>query len=150
MIVLGDIVNLWNMKFRYNSSVIAGPINCEGDDVCYFDTGVMVVDLGRWREGKYTEKIEWMMKMRREERIYDPILLVFAGDLEGIDEKWRGIGRGDDDGGCRVVDGEGEVSLVHWSAEEKKPWERFDGGKGCDADKLWSHYDLYHSDSSYL
>ncbi|GAU14343.1 hypothetical protein TSUD_309030 [Trifolium subterraneum] len=31
---------------------------------CYFNTGVMVIDLERWREGDYTRKIEdWMEKM---------------------------------------------------------------------------------------
>ncbi|KAG2321445.1 hypothetical protein Bca52824_014658 [Brassica carinata] len=30
----------------------------EGKRPCYFNTGVMVVDVGKWRRGMYTQKVE--------------------------------------------------------------------------------------------
>ncbi|KAJ6679251.1 GLYCOSYLTRANSFERASE 8 DOMAIN-CONTAINING PROTEIN [Salix purpurea] len=38
---------------------------------CYFNTGVMVIDLDRWREGDYTTKIEEWMELQKRMRIYE-------------------------------------------------------------------------------
>ncbi|XP_020087374.1 probable galacturonosyltransferase-like 7 [Ananas comosus] len=50
---------------------------------CYFNTGVMVLDLERWRRGGATARIERWMRVQRRARIYDlgslpPLMLVFA------------------------------------------------------------------------
>ncbi|KAK9139759.1 hypothetical protein Scep_009440 [Stephania cephalantha] len=37
---------------------------------CYFNTGVMVIDLQRWCAGGYTAKIEEWMKLQKRIRIY--------------------------------------------------------------------------------
>ncbi|ONK75274.1 uncharacterized protein A4U43_C03F15160 [Asparagus officinalis] len=63
------------------------------------------------------------------------MVMALRGAAEGIDERWDRIEL-DLDGDCKVMYGEGEVSLVHWSA--MRPWERFHGGEACE-DKLWSH-----------
>nr|GMD03510.1 probable galacturonosyltransferase-like 1 [Ipomoea batatas] len=53
---------------------------------CYFNTGVMVIDLDRWRTGDFTTKIEEWMEVQKRMRIYElgslpPFLLVFAGKI---------------------------------------------------------------------
>ena len=47
-------------------------------------TGVMVMELVKWREGNYRTRIENWMEVQRKKRIYElgslpPFLLVFAG-----------------------------------------------------------------------
>ncbi|KAJ6400184.1 hypothetical protein OIU84_015767 [Salix udensis] len=88
---------------------------------CYFNTGVMVIDLDRWREGDYTTKIEEWMELQKRMRIYElgslpPFLLVFAGDIVPVDHKWNQHGLGGDNfrGLCRDLH-PGPVSLLHWS-----------------------------------
>ncbi|EMS59626.1 putative galacturonosyltransferase-like 9 [Triticum urartu] len=53
---------------------------------CYFNTGVMVIDLRRWRSGNYRHRVEQWMELQKEKRIYElgslpPFLLLFAGEL---------------------------------------------------------------------
>ncbi|KAK9118557.1 hypothetical protein Scep_016650 [Stephania cephalantha] len=53
---------------------------------CYFNTGVMVIDLQRWCADGYTVKIEEWMELQKRMRIYElgslpPFLLVFAGNI---------------------------------------------------------------------
>jgi hypothetical protein len=38
---------------------------------CYFNTGVMVIDLRRWRVGNYRRRIEVWMELQKEKRIYE-------------------------------------------------------------------------------
>ncbi|EEE65442.1 hypothetical protein OsJ_20804 [Oryza sativa Japonica Group] len=59
---------------------------------CYFNTGVMVIDLRRWRAGNYRHRIERWMEIQKEKRIYElgslpPFLLVFAGEVEAVDHR---------------------------------------------------------------
>lgn len=119
-----------------------------GRKPCYFNTGVMVIDLVKWRKFKYTKMIERWMKIQRNQRIYDlgslpPFLLVFAGDIAPIDHRWNQHGLGGDNlsGNCRQLH-PGPVSLLHWSGKGK-PWIRLDSGKPCPLDIIWSQYDLY-------
>ncbi|THU48107.1 hypothetical protein C4D60_Mb09t22730 [Musa balbisiana] len=119
----------------------------EGRRACYFNTGVMVMELGRWRDGGYTEKIEEWMELQKRMRIYElgslpPFLLVFAGRIAAVEHRWNQHGLGGDNyrGLCRNLH-PGPVSLLHWSGKGK-PWARLDAGRPCPLDALWAPYDL--------
>ncbi|XP_072957541.1 probable galacturonosyltransferase-like 1 [Typha angustifolia] len=119
----------------------------EGRRACYFNTGVMVIDLERWRESGYTERIEEWMELQKRMRIYElgslpPFLLVFAGRIAAVDHKWNQHGLGGDNfiGLCRDLH-PGPVSLLHWSGKGK-PWVRIDARRPCPLDALWAPYDL--------
>ncbi|XP_052200857.1 probable galacturonosyltransferase-like 1 [Diospyros lotus] len=114
---------------------------------CYFNTGVMVIDLERWRAGDYTTKIEEWMELQKRMRIYElgslpPFLLVFAGKIAPVDHRWNQHGLGGDNfrGLCRDLH-PGPVSLLHWSGKGK-PWARLDANRPCPLDALWAPYDL--------
>uniref|UniRef100_A0A1J3EUL5 Hexosyltransferase n=2 Tax=Noccaea caerulescens TaxID=107243 RepID=A0A1J3EUL5_NOCCA len=168
IIVVDDISKLWNTTLT-NSRIIGAPEYCHanftkyfttgfwsdpglsgsfsGRKPCYFNTGVMVMDLVKWREGDYREKIETWMQLQKKRRIYDlgslpPFLLVFGGDVEAIDHRWNQHGLGGDNvrGSCRSLH-KGPVSLLHWSGKGK-PWVRLDEKRPCPLDHLWEPYDL--------
>lgn len=169
LVLVDDIQKLWSVELA-GSRVIGAPEYCQANFTnyfrdsfwsdpifsrvfgsrrpCYFNTGVMVMDLRRWREGNYRRKIERWMEVQRERRIYDlgslpPFLLVFAGKIEPIEHRWNQHGLGGDNvmGSCRSIH-PGPVSLLHWSGKGK-PWARLDDGKPCPLDHLWEPYDLY-------
>lgn len=102
LVVVDDIAKLW--KTSLGSRIIGAPEYCHanftkyftggfwseerfsgtfrGRKPCYFNTGVMVIDLKKWRRGGYTKRIEKWMEIQRRERIYElgslpPFLLVF-------------------------------------------------------------------------
>ncbi|CAN6448513.1 unnamed protein product [Victoria cruziana] len=134
--------NFWGDKAT--SRVFAG----RSQKPCYFNTGVMVMELEAWRTGRYRERIEEWMEVQKERRIYElgslpPFLLVFAGEVEAVDHRWNQHGLGGDNvvGSCRGLH-PGPVSLLHWSGKGK-PWTRLDAGAPCPLDTLWSPYDLY-------
>ncbi|GMI81804.1 galacturonosyltransferase-like 3 [Hibiscus trionum] len=170
LIVVDDVVNLWSINL--GGHVLGAPEYCHANftsyftskfwsnpvftaslkgrsrDPCYFNTGVMVIDLWKWREGKYTEKLEKWMRIQKRYRIYElgslpPFLLVFAGDVEGMEHRWNQHGLGGDnlEGLCRALH-PGPVSLLHWSGKGK-PWLRIDSKKPCPLDSLWAPYDLF-------
>lgn len=169
VLVVDDIHKLWNISLS-GSRVIGAPEYCHAnftkyftdgfwsDPVlsrvfssrrpCYFNTGVMVMDLVRWRQGNYRKRIENWMELQRKRRIYDlgslpPFLLVFAGNVEAIDHRWNQHGLGGDNvrGSCRSLH-PGPVSLLHWSGKGK-PWVRLESKNPCPLDHLWEPYDLY-------
>lgn len=171
VIVVDDIQKLWSVPLT-DSRIIAAPEYChvdigkyftgefwsdsglsgdfQGRKPCYFNTGVMVIELGKWRKGDYTRKIEKWMEIQRENRIYHlgslpPFLLVFGGEVEAIDHRWNQHGLGGDNvvNSCRKLH-PGPVSLLHWSGKGK-PWVRLDEGRPCSVDHLWKPYDLYTS-----
>nr|GEY94581.1 probable galacturonosyltransferase-like 1 [Tanacetum cinerariifolium] len=114
---------------------------------CYFNTGVMVIDLEKWRVGGYTKIIEEWMELQKRMRIYElgslpPFLLVFAGNIAPVDHRWNQHGLGGDNfrGLCRDLH-PGPVSLLHWSGKGK-PWVRIDAERPCPLDALWAPYDL--------
>ncbi|KAL7607535.1 hypothetical protein Lser_V15G14760 [Lactuca serriola] len=173
VVLVDDIQKLWNITLRSNR-VIGAPEYCHAnftnyftdnfwsDPVlsrtfgskkpCYFNTGVMVMDMRKWRKGNYRRKIENWMEIQRKRRIYElgslpPFLLVFAGNIEPIDHRWNQHGLGGDNvkGSCRSLHS-GPVSLLHWSGKGK-PWVRHDEKRPCPLDHLWKPYDLYkHND----
>ncbi|XP_047312001.1 probable galacturonosyltransferase-like 7 [Impatiens glandulifera] len=115
---------------------------------CYFNTGVMVIDLAKWRRFRYTKQIEKWMEIQKNRRIYElgslpPFLLVFAGHVAPIEHRWNQHGLGGDNvkGSCRDLH-PGPVSLLHWSGSGK-PWLRLDSKQSCPLDSLWAPYDLY-------
>ncbi|WVZ24087.1 hypothetical protein V8G54_002631 [Vigna mungo] len=117
---------------------------------CYFNTGVMVIDLQRWRAGDYTTVIEEWMELQKRMRIYElgslpPFLLVFAGRITAVDRRWNQHGLGGDNfrGLCRELH-PGPVSLLHWSGKGK-PWVRLDAKMPCPLDVVWAPYDLLQS-----
>ncbi|XP_057449431.1 probable galacturonosyltransferase-like 2 [Lotus japonicus] len=125
----------------------------EGRNPCYFNTGVMVIDLERWRAGDYTTKIQEWMELQKRMRIYElgslpPFLLVFAGNIGLVDHRWNQHGLGGDNfhGLCRDLH-PGPVSLLHWSGKGK-PWARLDANRPCPLDALWAPYDLLQTSFS--
>ncbi|XP_073142158.1 probable galacturonosyltransferase-like 9 [Henckelia pumila] len=169
LVVVDDIRKLWEVRIP-EKKVIGAPEYCHAnftkyftrafwsDPVlsrafgsrkrCYFNTGVMVLELERWRRGKYEMKIENWMQVQRKYRIYElgslpPFLLVFSGNVEPIDHRWNQHGLGGDNvaGSCRALH-PGPVSLLHWSGMGK-PWVRLDQRRPCPLDYLWEPYDLY-------
>ncbi|KAH7861818.1 hypothetical protein Vadar_031287 [Vaccinium darrowii] len=125
----------------------SGTFSCRNP--CYFNTGVMVIDLVKWRRFGYTKLIErWMQIQKSGTRIYElgslpSFLLVFAGNVAPIDHRWNQHGLGGDNvrGSCRDLH-PGPVSLLHWSGSGK-PWPRLDSKQPCPLDTLWAPYDLY-------
>lgn len=168
LVVVDDIFKLW--KTNLGGKTIGAPEYCHANftkyftnnfwendrysgifsnrSPCYFNTGVMVIDLSTWRRVGYTARIERWMQIQKGERIYElgslpPFLLVFAGHVAPIDHRWNQHGLGGDNvrGSCRDLH-EGAVSLLHWSGSGK-PWLRLDLKRPCPLDYLWSPYDLF-------
>ncbi|XP_047335156.1 probable galacturonosyltransferase-like 7 [Impatiens glandulifera] len=168
LVVVDDISKLWTTKL--GGKTIGAPEYCHanfskyftarfwsekrfsgtfsGRNPCYFNTGVMVIDLAKWRRFGYTKKIERWMDIQKNERIYElgslpPFLLVFAGHVAPIEHRWNQHGLGGDNvkGSCRDLH-PGPVSLLHWSGSGK-PWLRIDSKQPCILDSLWAPYDLY-------
>ncbi|KAE9613425.1 putative polygalacturonate 4-alpha-galacturonosyltransferase [Lupinus albus] len=166
IIVVDDIHKLWNVSLT-GTRVIGAPEYCHANFTkyftdefwsdpllarvfssrkpCYFNTGVMIMDLVRWREGNYKKKIEAWMELQKNKRIYElgslpPFLLVFGGNVEAIDHRWNQHGLGGDNvnGVCRSLH-PGPVSLLHWSGKGK-PWPHLvhhhNGAK--EEDQNWS------------
>ncbi|KAK3002317.1 hypothetical protein RJ639_021442 [Escallonia herrerae] len=175
-IVVDDIRKLWSISLT-GSRAIGAPEYChanfanyftdefwfdlefskvfEAKRPCYFNTGVMVMDLVRWREGDYTRRIETWMKIQKERRIYElgslpPFLLVFGGDVEPIEHRWNqhGLGGNNVVNSCRSLH-PGPASLLHWSGKGK-PWARLDAGTPCPVDHLWAPYDLHRPRQQHL
>ncbi|KAL0304966.1 UNVERIFIED_CONTAM: putative galacturonosyltransferase-like 9 [Sesamum calycinum] len=169
VVFVDDILKLWGVKMG-EGRIIGAPEYChanftkyftdsfwsdpvltrvfESRNPCYFNTGVMVMDLEKWREGHFRKKIENWMELQRNNRIYElgslpPFLLVFGGNVEPIDHRWNQHGLGGDNvaGSCRALH-PGPVSLLHWSGKGK-PWVRLDEKRPCPLDHLWEPYDLF-------
>ncbi|KAG0501731.1 hypothetical protein HPP92_001803 [Vanilla planifolia] len=174
LVVVDDIGKLWRTDLR--NRTVGAPEYCHanftkyfterfwsdpklsgtfaGRKPCYFNTGVMVIDLERWRRFGHTRRIEKWMEVQKGGgggvgRIYElgslpPFLLVFAGHVAAIDHRWNQHGLGGDNvrGSCRDLH-PGPVSLLHWSGSGK-PWVRLDSNRPCPLDSLWVPYDLYH------
>lgn len=172
LIVVDDISKLWNIEL--NGKVLGAPEYChanfthyftqkfwlhpsfsktfENRKACYFNTGVMVIDLQKWRNDGYTYKLEHWMRVQKRYRIYElgslpPFLLVFAGNVKQVEHRWNQHGLGGDnlEGQCRDLH-PGPVSLLHWSGKGK-PWLRLDSKKPCPLDSLWAPYDLFRHES---
>ncbi|XP_021731684.1 probable galacturonosyltransferase-like 1 [Chenopodium quinoa] len=168
VVVVDDIATLYNVDL-VDDKVLAAPQYCNANftayftstfwsnpslsvtfadrEACYFNTGVMVIDLNRWRAGDYTRRIEDWMELQKRMRIYElgslpPFLLVFAGNIVPVDHRWNQHGLGGDNfrGLCRDLH-PGPVSLLHWSGKGK-PWARLDANRPCPLDALWAPYDL--------
>ncbi|XP_065860410.1 probable galacturonosyltransferase-like 7 [Euphorbia lathyris] len=168
LVVVDDIAKLWTTNL--GSRTIGAPEYCHanftkyfmasfwsnekfsgtftGRKPCYFNTGVMVIDLVKWRRVGYTKRIERWMEIQKIDRIYElgslpPFLLVFAGNVAPIEHRWNQHGLGGDNirGSCRDLH-PGPVSLLHWSGSGK-PWLRIDSKQPCPLDALWAPYDLY-------
>ncbi|KAG8652264.1 hypothetical protein MANES_06G071900v8 [Manihot esculenta] len=143
LIVVDDVAKLWS--FNLGAHVLGAPEYCHanftnyfnsrfwsnpayaasfrGRKPCYFNTGVMVIDVLKWRNGKYTQKLEYWMRIQKKYRIYElgslpPFLLVFAGNVEGVEHRWNQHGLGGDNlhGLCRDLH-PGPASLLHWSGK---------------------------------
>jgi lipopolysaccharide biosynthesis glycosyltransferase len=168
LVVVDDIAKLWTTNL--GSRIIGAPEYCHanftkyftadfwsdkrfsgtfrGRKPCYFNTGVMVIDLVKWRWAGYTKRIERWMEIQKSHRIYElgslpSYLLVFAGHVAPIEHRWNQHGLGGDNvrGSCRDLH-PGPVSLLHWSGSGK-PWLRLDSKQPCPLDALWAPYDLY-------
>ncbi|KAF5747094.1 galacturonosyltransferase-like 1 [Tripterygium wilfordii] len=139
-----------NFEYYFTPSFWSNPslsLTFADRKACYFNTGVMVIDLDRWRDGQFTTRIEEWMELQKRMRIYElgslpPFLLVFAGKIVPVDHRWNQHGLGGDNfrGLCRDLH-PGPVSLLHWSGKGK-PWARLDANRPCPLDALWAPYDL--------
>ncbi|KAG0489771.1 hypothetical protein HPP92_006634 [Vanilla planifolia] len=149
LVVVDDIAKLWNTDLH--GRTVGAPEYCHANfskyftprfwsdpnladtfvarRPCYFNTGVMVLDLDMWRRSDCTRLIErWMevQKLAAGGRIYElgslpPFLLVFAGHVAPIEHRWNQHGLGGDNvhGSCRALhpgpanspDGHGRVPL---------------------------------------
>ncbi|KAJ1292215.1 hypothetical protein BS78_02G374600 [Paspalum vaginatum] len=176
VVVVDDVRKLWSVDLG-DRHVVAAPEYCHanftkyftdafwsdaglraafrGRRPCYFNTGVMVMDVARWRRGGYTRRVEEWMAVQKRKRIYHlgslpPFLLVLAGDIKPVDHRWNQHGLGGDnmEGRCRNLH-PGPVSLLHWSGKGK-PWLRLDSRKPCTVDYLWAPYDLYKAAATAL
>ncbi|KAA8527531.1 hypothetical protein F0562_034754 [Nyssa sinensis] len=163
IIVVDDIAKLWGVDL--GEKLVAAPEYChanftnyfttafwedanlagtfEGRRPCYFNTGVMVVDMDKWRKGGYTYKVGEWMAVQKQKRIYQlgslpPFLLVLAGNIKAVHHRWNQHGLGGDnfEGKCRGLH-PGPISLLHWSGKGK-PWLRLDSRKPCTVDHLWA------------
>ncbi|KAE9460544.1 hypothetical protein RHGRI_035713 [Rhododendron griersonianum] len=148
IVMVDDIAKLYFTGTFWSDPELAGTFG--NRQPCYFNTGVMVVDVDRWRQGGYTQKVEDWMVVQKQKRIYHlgslpPFLLVLAGNIKAIDHRWNQHGLGGDniEGKCRSLH-PGPISLLHWSGKGK-PWLRLDSRKPCTVDHLWAPYDLYRS-----
>ncbi|MED6119761.1 putative galacturonosyltransferase-like 4 [Stylosanthes scabra] len=176
LVVVDDIAKLWSTDME--EKVVAAPEYChanftlyftdnfwldpvlsktfEGRKPCYFNTGVMVMDVDKWRREGYTGKVEeWMAVQKQQKRIYHlgslpPFLLVLAGNIKAVDHRWNQHGLGGDnfEGKCRSLH-PGPISLLHWSGKGK-PWLRLDSRKPCTVDHLWAPYDLFWSSKHFF
>ncbi|RZC79883.1 hypothetical protein C5167_042462 [Papaver somniferum] len=172
LIVVDDVYKLWVTEL--DSKTVGAPEYCHanltkyftsnfwsneryygtfnGRKPCYFNAGVMVIDLKKWRRLGFTKRIEKWMKIQKIGRIYElgslpPFLLVFGGYVAPIEHRWNQHGLGGDNvrGSCRDPHS-GPVSLLHWSGSGK-PWLRLDSHQPCPLDALWAPYDLYGTGS---
>ncbi|KAL0435933.1 UNVERIFIED_CONTAM: putative galacturonosyltransferase-like 7 [Sesamum radiatum] len=170
LVVVDDVSKLWSTSL--GKKTIGAPEYCHanftkyftqyfwsdsrfsgvfsGRRPCYFNTGVMVIDLAKWRRFGYTRRIERWMEIQKTSvnRIYElgslpPFLLVFAGHVAPIEHRWNQHGLGGDNvrGSCRDLH-PGPVSLLHWSGSGK-PWLRLDSKEPCPLDSLWAPFDLH-------
>ncbi|KAL0389681.1 UNVERIFIED_CONTAM: putative galacturonosyltransferase-like 7 [Sesamum calycinum] len=116
LVVVDDVSKLWSTSL--GKKTIGAPEYCHanftkyftqyfwsdsrfsgvfsGRRPCYFNTGVMVIDLGKWRRFGYTRRIERWMEIQKTSvnRIYElgslpPFLLVFAGHVAPIEHRWN-------------------------------------------------------------
>jgi lipopolysaccharide biosynthesis glycosyltransferase len=176
VVVVDDVRKLWSVDLG-ERHVVAAPEYCHANFTkyftdafwsdrelraafrdrrpCYFNTGVMVMDVARWRRGGYTRRVEEWMAVQKRKRIYHlgslpPFLLVLAGDIRPVDHRWNQHGLGGDnvEGRCRSLH-PGPISLLHWSGKGK-PWLRLDSRKPCTVDYLWAPYDLYKAAATAL
>ncbi|KAE8693764.1 putative galacturonosyltransferase-like 4 [Hibiscus syriacus] len=139
VVVVDDIMKLWEVDLE--GKVLAALEYClanfrqyftdlfwsdkelsstfNGRQPCYFNTGVMVVDVDKWRQGGYAAKVEEWMAMQKQKRIYNlgslpPFLLVLAGNIKAVHHRWNQHGLGGDniEGKCRSLH-PGPISLLH-------------------------------------
>ncbi|KAI4351213.1 hypothetical protein L6164_005591 [Bauhinia variegata] len=175
IIMVDDVAKLWGVDLE--GKVVAAPEYChanftlyftvkfwsdpklsnafKGRNPCYFNTGVMVMDVDKWRREGYTNKVESWMLVQKIKRIYHlgslpPFLLALAGNIKPVDHRWNQHGLGGDnfEGKCRSLH-PGPISLLHWSGKGK-PWLRLDSRKPCIVDRLWAPYDLYRTTSHFF
>ncbi|KAJ6710548.1 GLYCOSYLTRANSFERASE 8 DOMAIN-CONTAINING PROTEIN [Salix koriyanagi] len=131
LVVVDDIAKLWTTNL--GSRTIGAPEYCHanftkyftasfwsekrfsgtfrGRKPCYFNTGVMVIDLVKWRWVGYTKRIERWMAIQKSHLIYElgslpSYLLVFAGHVAPIEHRWNQHGLGGDN----VVESRGSGS----------------------------------------
>ncbi|PQM34956.1 putative galacturonosyltransferase-like 4 [Prunus yedoensis var. nudiflora] len=142
--VVDDVAKLWKVDLQ--GKVLAAPEYChanfskyftesfwsdqmfsktfEGRKPCYFNTGVMVVDVEKWRQGEYTKQMEEWMVVQKQKRIYHlgslpPFLLVLAGDIRAVDHNWNQHGLGGDnlEGKCRSSSWAYKPVALEWERE---------------------------------
>ncbi|KAL0336237.1 UNVERIFIED_CONTAM: putative galacturonosyltransferase-like 9, partial [Sesamum radiatum] len=143
VVFVDDILKLWGVKMG-EGRIIGAPEYChanftkyftdsfwsdpvltrvfESRNPCYFNTGVMVMDLEKWRRGISGRNRELDGTAEKQ-----PDILV--GFIAPVLAGFRALHPG-------------PVSLLHWSGKGK-PWVRLDEKRPCPLDHLWEPYDLF-------
>lgn len=89
------------------------------DQLDAFNAGIMMIDLRRWKEERYTERIEYWIRWNEKLPLYDlasnpPLVLAARGQFEHLDEAWN----------CQKIHAcwwAGNASAMHWNGVNK-PW----------------------------
>ncbi|XP_006815098.1 glycosyltransferase 8 domain-containing protein 1-like [Saccoglossus kowalevskii] len=111
---------------------------------CSFNSGVFVVDMNAWKEGKITERLEFWMSLNTVMDVYGnqrgggasqpPMLIVFYGIHSTIDPMWHVRHLGWSSGTRYSEEFLNQAKLVHWNGNFK-PWK----GK-AQYSKIWDQY----------
>ncbi|KAK3277282.1 hypothetical protein CYMTET_14700 [Cymbomonas tetramitiformis] len=136
-----QVMRYFNTQF-WTDKALSGEVQ-HLQSKCYFNPGVMLVNLDAWRHNKIENKIEhWMNIQHNVMRIYElgslpPMLLALAGDVEPIPNSWN---KHDLGGPCREFNVEA-ANIMHWSGDGK-PWRRLGQKYECEFDREWEKYDV--------
>jgi len=114
---------------------------------CYFNPGVIIVDLIKWVEIEATKQLEYWMNENKKHFLWvlgslPPYLLVFVDNYKKIHPLWNYHDLGCECNAHKKAWDQSKYSepfVLHWSCKDK-PWNR---KRSCWWDHVWrSYYDI--------
>jgi len=93
----------------------------------YFNAGVLVIDLKKWRDNDITQKIfKWIGENKEKIVLHDQDIInaFFENRIKEIDEKWNTQFLRDFDKEAKLK--LREANIIHY-VDRKKPWLRYNG-----------------------